>query len=226
MKFVLLFLSLFLVSCKNKAEDIPKIPKGTINQNWVYNNEMLKFKMQLPRNWNFVDNSQGASAFIPMKENMTHSIFKNEDITINENFNFADEASIVQLFVISKNTQDEIRNGNRKGDLGFVVVSSENGNAEDDVEDAQKEILSQLKDNPEALKLNEKNLKTSGNLSFGKNDKIPYFHFTVGDYNGNATGNRIYAFKNYGTYNLLILITYFSENELIEIKSLLETIEN
>lgn len=224
--FVLIFLSVFSIGCKNNLEDIPKISKGTISENWQYHNETMKFKLQLPRDWSFVDNRRGISNFLPMSENLSENILGNEEVTISKNFNFADESSIYQLFSISKNTLEDIKSGDRKGDLGFAVISSQNGNAEEDIESAKKDILAQLNENPEAYKLNEENLKIKDNLSFGKKDKIPYFRFTIADINGNATGNRMYAFKNYGKYNLVILITYFTEEELNTIKNLVESIEN
>ena len=222
---IFVLLSLLMISCNSKSSKIPEISKGKIDQKWYYENETMKFKFQLPRNWNLADSKHPMTNYIPMNQDLTQNILGTDRIKIEETFNLMDESSIYQLFSVSKNTTEDIRTGNRKGDLGFAVVSSQTGNADDDIEAAQKEIQKQLKDSPEALKINEKNLSSTESLLFGK-DKIPYFKFTNTDISGNPAGNRLYAFKNYGNYNLIVLITYFSENELDEIKDVLKTIEN
>lgn len=123
--FLLIFVSMFLVSCGNNLEDIPKISKGTLDHNCKNENETMKFKVQLPKDWNFVDKSHGITNYIPISQNLSQNIWGNEEITISKKFTLSDESSIFQLFSISKNTGEEIRNGKRKVNLGFALVSSQ-----------------------------------------------------------------------------------------------------
>jgi hypothetical protein len=214
-----------LMSCGKGINDIPEISKGTITKDWKYNNETMNFTIQLPNTWNFVDNENGQSRFIPMNENAPDAILDNSKIKISKKLSLAEENSIYPLFSISNNSLDEVKSGLRKGDLVFAVVSSPNGNADKDIDGIKEEMEKQFESDPNYLKLNEENLKATNKLQFGKNDKIPYLQVTIPDINGNVTGNRMYALKNFETYNLLIIITYTTEEELQNIKRLLAQVK-
>lgn len=228
MKFLKYLLPVYslciIVSCNKGTDNIPEISKGTLTKDWKYHNESMNFTIQLPNSWSFIDNVNGFSKFIPMNQNAPGTILTEGKIKISKELNITQEDAVYPLFSISNNSLDEVKSGLRKGDLVFAVVSSPSENAEKDIKLIKEELKKQFESNSDYLKLNKENLEATNNLQFGKNDKIPYLKVSIPDINGNITGNRMYALKNYESYNLLIIITYTTEEELQNIQSLLSEV--
>ncbi|SHM52266.1 hypothetical protein SAMN05444360_11347 [Chryseobacterium carnipullorum] len=229
MKFLKYLLPVYslciVVSCNKGTDNIPEISKGTLTKDWKYHNESMNFTIQLPNSWSFIDNENGFSKFIPMNQNAPGTILTGGKIKISKKLNITQEDAVYPLFSISNNSLDEVKSGLRKGDLVFAVVSSPSENAEKDIKLIKEELKKQFESNSDYLKLNKENLEATNNLQFGKTDKIPYLKVSIPDINGNITGNRMYALKNYESYNLLIIITYTTEEELQNIQSLLAEVK-
>jgi hypothetical protein len=229
----LILLSLLNTSCKSKktCPETTLIPTGKFINNWVYENEEMGLSIQLPVNW-YLENGLGTwnTEFaqhytkkyhkdIPLDSPMSKFDMKNliavENIPLKEILESKAQGPM-HIFPMLEVHETEIKSeqSKRLGDpsIAFVIVVSKNQDAADDIQ----ELINYVK--PAWEKDHEMDLKKT-TIKVG-NSELKGFSFKPASVQNHFL-TRMTFFKNYGCYDLGIIIDYATPKQLEGIKNIL-----
>lgn len=133
--FILLAITLTVMSCKNEDPCQQGVSTGVLSKDWVYTNDSLKLKLQLPRDW-FIVKGLGITAMSGDNDGYMEEeyVFSKEEV---EGARQVSPAPIDRVFTIAKKIY-EARTGPPIIEFHQITATTENPTP-------QQEILSLYK---------------------------------------------------------------------------------
>jgi len=206
----LILLCLFIGSCSNKCPGSTAISTGEFSGNWLYENKELGLHIQLPNAW-YLYTYLGNRAYpVPINGAMPPDLVIKRSIQLKEMVKGREPVRLQPLFSIREQMVDLHQIQKSKGpSISFLLMASGYHNAEKDIE----QLMNFMRPQQAAVELEKTTLAVG-------HEKLKGLSVVLNN-NMEQQTTRLTGIRNYGCYNLAVMVSYNTEEQFEKIKGIL-----